>query len=89
VAAVFVRKASLDTPSLMETVARLYKLTPSELRVFAAIVDIGGISAVAETLGVAEATVKTHLQHLFEKTGMRRQTDLVRMVAGHASPLRA
>jgi DNA-binding CsgD family transcriptional regulator/PAS domain-containing protein len=89
VAAVFVRKASLDTPSLMETIAKLYKLTPSELRVFAAIVDVGGVSAVAEALGIAEATVKTHLQHLFEKTGLRRQTDLVKMLAGHANPLRA
>jgi DNA-binding CsgD family transcriptional regulator len=89
VAAVFVRKASLDTPSLMETIAKLYKLTPSELRVFTAIVDVGGVSAVAEALGISEATVKTHLQRLFEKTGVRRQTDLVKMVAGHANPLRA
>jgi DNA-binding CsgD family transcriptional regulator len=88
-AAVFVQKTALDTPSLMETIAKLYRLTPSELRVFAAIVDVGGISAVAETLGITEATVKTHLQHLFEKTGLRRQTDLVRLLAGHTSPLRA
>jgi len=59
------------------------------LRVFAAIIDVGGISAVAETLGVSEATVKTHLQHLFEKTGMRRQIDLIRLIAGHTNPLRA
>jgi DNA-binding CsgD family transcriptional regulator/PAS domain-containing protein len=89
VAAVFVQKAALNTPSLMETIAKLYRLTPSELRVFAAIIDVGGISAVAETLGVSEATVKTHLQHLFEKTGMRRQIDLIRLIAGHTNPLRA
>jgi len=88
VAAVFVHKAALDTPSLMETIVKLYRLTPSESRVFAAIVDVGGVSAVAEALGISEATVKTHLQRLFEKTGMRRQTDLVKMVAGHANPLR-
>jgi DNA-binding CsgD family transcriptional regulator/PAS domain-containing protein len=89
VAAVFVRKASLDTPSSMEAIAKLYKLTPSELRVFAAIVDVGGVSAVAEALGISEATVKTHLQHLFEKTGLRRQADLMKLVADHADPLRA
>jgi len=88
VAAVFVHKTALDTPSLMETIVKLYRLTPSESRVFAAIVDVGGVSAVAEALGISEATVKTHLQRLFEKTGMRRQTDLVKMVAGHANPLR-
>jgi DNA-binding NarL/FixJ family response regulator len=88
VAAVFVRKAALDTPSPMQTVARLYKLTPSELRVLGAIIEVGGVSAVADALGISEATVKTHLQHLFEKTGLRRQTDLVKLVAGHANPLR-
>jgi DNA-binding NarL/FixJ family response regulator len=88
VAAVFVRKAALDTPSPMQTVAWLYKLTPSELRVLGAIIEVGGVSAVAEALGISEATVKTHLQHLFEKTGLRRQTDLVKLIAGHANPLR-
>jgi DNA-binding NarL/FixJ family response regulator len=88
VAAVFVRRAALDTPSPMETVARLYRLTPSELRVLGAVIEVGGVSAVAEALGIAEATVKTHLQHLFEKTGLRRQADLVKLVASHANPLR-
>ena len=88
VAAVFVRKAALDTPSPMQTVAGLYSLTPSELRVLGAIIEVGGVSAVAEALGISEATVKTHLQHLFEKTGLRRQTDLVKLIAGHANPLR-
>jgi DNA-binding NarL/FixJ family response regulator len=87
-AAVFVRRASLETPSPMETVAKLYRLTPSELRVLGAVIDVGGVSAVAEALGISEATVKTHLQHLFEKTGLRRQTDLVKLIASHADPLR-
>jgi DNA-binding CsgD family transcriptional regulator len=72
----------------METVAKLYRLTPSELRVLGAVIDVGGVSAVAEALGISEATVKTHLQHLFEKTGLRRQTDLVKLIASHADPLR-
>ena len=88
VAAVFVHQASLETPSSMETLSKLYKLTPSELRVLAAVSEVGGVSAVAEVVGIAEATVKTHLQHLFAKTGTNRQTDLVKLVAVHASPLR-
>jgi DNA-binding CsgD family transcriptional regulator/PAS domain-containing protein len=89
VAAVFVRKTSLDMPSSMQAIAKIYKLTPSELRVFAAVVDVGGILAVADALGISEATVKTHLQHVFEKTGQRRQTDLMKLLANHANPLRA
>jgi DNA-binding CsgD family transcriptional regulator len=88
VAAVFVHQASLESPSSMETLSKLYKLTPSELRVLAAVSEVGGVSAVAEVVGIAEATVKTHLQHLFAKTGTNRQTDLVKLVAAHAGPLR-
>jgi DNA-binding CsgD family transcriptional regulator len=85
-AAVFVRKSSLQAPSAMETVSKLYKLTPSELRVLLAVVEVGGGPAVAKTLGISEKTVKTHLQSLFVKTGTHRQADLVKLVAGASSP---
>jgi DNA-binding NarL/FixJ family response regulator len=88
VAAVFVHRASLEIPSSMETMAKLYKLTPSELRVLAALSEVGGVPAVAEVVGISQATVKTHLQGLFAKTGTNRQTDLVKLAAAHASPLR-
>jgi DNA-binding CsgD family transcriptional regulator/PAS domain-containing protein len=87
-AALFVHKAALEAPSTMETMAKLYGLTPSELRVLAAVSEFGGVAAVAEVVGSSEATVKTHLQRLFAKTGTNRQTDLVKLVATHASPLR-
>jgi DNA-binding CsgD family transcriptional regulator len=31
--------------------------------------------------------VKTHLHRVFEKTGAKRQADLVKLMAGYASPL--
>jgi DNA-binding CsgD family transcriptional regulator len=46
-----------------------------------------GAPEVAEALGIGEGTVKTHLKRLFAKTGTRRQADLVKVVAGFASPL--
>jgi DNA-binding CsgD family transcriptional regulator len=55
--------------------------------VLLAIVEVGGAPKVADALGVAESTVKTHLGRLFEKTGAGRQADLVRLVAGFVSPL--
>ena len=85
-AALFVQKAALNTPSPQELIVKLYKLTPSELRVLLAIVQVGSTAEVAETLGIAETTVKTHLHRLFAKTGSKRQSDLVRLVAGYASP---
>jgi len=88
VAAVFVRKAALDLPSPLQTLAELYKLTPAELRVAMAIIEIGGVPDVAPVLGISETTVKTHLQRVFEKTGTNRQADLVKLVAGFMSPLK-
>jgi DNA-binding NarL/FixJ family response regulator len=85
-AAVFVRKAQLETPPLMKTVARLYRLTPAEIRVLKALVEVGGVPAVAGALGVSNTTVRTHVKNLFAKTGMRRQADLVKLIASHQSP---
>jgi DNA-binding CsgD family transcriptional regulator len=88
-AALFVHKAALETPSPPEAIAKAFKLTPTELRILLAIVEVGGVPEVAEALGIAEGTVKTHLHHLFEKTNTTRQADLVKLVAGYSNPLLA
>jgi DNA-binding CsgD family transcriptional regulator len=88
VAALFVHKAALETPSPPEVIARAYKLTPMELRVLLAVVEIGGVPDVAEALGISAETAKTHLGHVYEKTGANRQADLVKLVAGFSSPIR-
>ena len=87
VAAVFVHKAALETPSPPEVIAKTFNLTPSELRVLLGIVEVGGVPETAEALGVAETTVKTHLRRLYAKTGTGRQAELVKLVAGFANPL--
>lgn len=88
-AAVFVRKAELELPSTPEIIARRYRLTPSELRVLLAVIEVGGVPEVAEALGIADTTVKTHLGSIYAKTGTSRQADLVKLAAGFASPLAA
>lgn len=87
VAALFVRKAALEAFAAPEVIGTMYKLTPAELRVLLAIVDVGGVPEVAASLGVASTTIKTHLNRLFEKTGVCRQADLVKLVAGFSTPL--
>jgi DNA-binding CsgD family transcriptional regulator len=87
VAAVFVRKAALDGPIPAEALVAAFRLTPAELRVLLAIVEIGGVPDVASTLGISEATVKTHLKHVFDKTGTRRQSDLAKLVASFTGPV--
>src|SRR6266850_4275182 len=86
VAALFVRKVALDSPC-GELVARAFELTPAELRVLLAIVEVGGVPETALALGVAETTIKTHLHRVFSKTGSSRQADLVKLAAAFSSPL--
>jgi DNA-binding CsgD family transcriptional regulator len=86
-AALFVRRATLEIPSSPDVIRRAYQLTPTELRVLLAIVNIGGVPEVATAFGVADTTIKTHVSRLFEKTGAGRQADLVKVVAGFSTPL--
>jgi DNA-binding CsgD family transcriptional regulator len=85
VAAIFIHKASFEAPSPPVAMREVYSLTMTELRVLFAIVDVGGVPEVADTLGIAASTVKTHLGRVYEKTGVRRQADLVKLVPGFSN----
>jgi DNA-binding CsgD family transcriptional regulator len=87
VAALFIRKAELAVPTAPHAIGSAFKLTPTELRVLLAIVEVGGIPEVATAFGVADTTIRTHVSRLFEKTGTARQADLVKLVAGYATLL--
>jgi DNA-binding CsgD family transcriptional regulator len=84
VAAVFIRNTVPNAPPPLEAIAKLYKLTASEIRVLDAVLRVNGVRAIAEALGLSQATVKTHLQNVFRKTGTKRQSDLIKLVAGIA-----
>ena len=75
------RRLHRATPPL-GSIAQRYGLTAGELRVLKAVLEVNGVRAVAERLGLSQATVKTHLHNLFRKTGTSRQSDLVKLVAG-------
>jgi DNA-binding CsgD family transcriptional regulator/PAS domain-containing protein len=88
-AAVFVKPTTISAPTGAQLVARAFGLTPGEQRALARVVEVGGVVETADALGVSEATLKTHLNRIFAKTGAQRQPDLVRLVAGFSSPLKA
>jgi DNA-binding CsgD family transcriptional regulator len=83
----FVCRATMQGPPVPEVISKLYSLTPTELRVLLAIVEVGGIPEVATAFGVADSTIRTHVGRLFDKTGVGRQADLVKLVAGFSAPL--
>ncbi len=72
-----------------EAFARLHGLTGGELRVLLALSQgLGGMES-AEMLGISEPTVRTHLQHIFSKTGTTRQSDLLSLLHRSTPPVRA
>jgi DNA-binding CsgD family transcriptional regulator/GAF domain-containing protein len=85
--AVFIRDIADTAPFPAELFVRRYGITPAESRVMSLLVQGMTIQEAAETLGISVPTAKTHLAHLFSKTGTGRQTDLVRLAMGALSPV--
>lgn len=79
-AAFFVRRVEPVTASTVETAAKLYGLTPAEVRVLQATLELETVAEMAEALGVATSTIKTHLSSIFGKTGASRRSTLVKAV---------
>jgi DNA-binding CsgD family transcriptional regulator len=65
-----------------------FGLTPAEAAVAAEISEADGLRAAACRLGVSLETARTHLAHVFDKTGARRQSELVRLILHSEPPLR-
>jgi DNA-binding CsgD family transcriptional regulator len=59
---------------------RVYGLTNAEADVALRVVRGDGLKPICEELSLSMATVKTHLQHVFDKTDTHRQADLVRLL---------
>jgi DNA-binding CsgD family transcriptional regulator/PAS domain-containing protein len=87
VAAIFVAPAVSPTPAPRDALAALFDLTQAEARVFAQIAEGKTQAEIASALGIEGSTVKTHLLHIFAKTGTHRQADLVKLAASMALPL--
>lgn len=71
-------------PARAERMAAAYGLTAAEARLLAALSEGERLSEYADRAGVALSTAKTHLRALFGKTGVNRQADLMRLIAGSA-----
>jgi len=89
VAAIFISSTAIPHNLARDVLIPLFELTPAEVRVFESIVSGATTSETAEALGCAQSTVRTHLLRLFEKTGVNRQADLIRMAYSLASPTAA
>jgi DNA-binding CsgD family transcriptional regulator len=80
-AALFVRRAEAVPRSGVEACANLYGLTPSEMRVLQAALDIHTVAEMASALGVSPNTIKKHLSAIFAKMGVSRRAGLICVAA--------
>lgn len=77
-----------DSATTAELLRHLYGLTAGETDIALMMLHSDGVKPIAEQLSLSQATVKTHLQHIFDKTGTHRQAELVRLLLNLRSPCR-
>ena len=82
----FVRRNDPGDMAAISTFAERFDLTPQETRVLQTVVEVGGVPLAADVLGISPATVRTHVTSIFDKSGVRRQADLIRLLMEMKSP---
>lgn len=87
VAAVIIAKEGAQGTLPSSALRVLYDLTPAEIRVCELLLNGASASGIAEQIGVALSTVRTHLLRIFEKTATNGQADLIRRIAPLLIPL--
>jgi DNA-binding CsgD family transcriptional regulator/PAS domain-containing protein len=88
-AAIFVRDPVVSPHYPGEAFGKLYGLTNAELRVLLAMAPGLDVKDVAAILRIGEVTARTHLQHIYSKTGTSKQTALLNLLNNSSPPVAA
>lgn len=75
-----------STEKRLETAAMIYGLSPTQHRVAALVADGLTLAEIAERLEITANTARTHLQRIFDKTGVHNQSALVRVLLTAIAP---
>ena len=79
-AILYIHDPFVSTDRLMLPLCRLYGLSPTETRLTSLLVSGVPLEECAKTMRVAPQTARGYLKQLFQKTGTRRQADLIRLM---------
>ena len=79
---VFIADSEQTLKTSPEATACLYGLTPAESRLTELLLSGLSLSEAADQNEVARETVRSQLKSIFNKTGVRRQTELLRLLSG-------
>ena len=77
--AVFVRDAEGKAHPPVKLAQQLFQLTPAETSLAIQLANGLSLEEAAEVLNIRRNTARAHLRSIFSKTGVRRQTELVRI----------
>ena len=80
IATVIIENKSIRRDRMTEDIREKFGLTRTEAAVALACMNGGTRLAIANELGVSDSTVRTHLSHIFEKTGVNRRTELIQLL---------
>lgn len=82
----FVKRNDPKDKTVIASFAKRFGLTGQETRVLQTVLDSGGVPMAADILGISPSTARTHVTSIFDKTGVRRQADLIRILIEMKSP---
>jgi DNA-binding CsgD family transcriptional regulator len=85
-AAIFVQDPGIPPPLANAAFASLYGLTDGELRLLNGLMPGLSLGEAARSLGISEATAKTHLHRIFAKTKTSRQAELFYLLMTSTPP---
>lgn len=77
---IFISDFSAHTRPHYELLKALYGLTPAECRLAFLLMDGKSSEEITNLLGIKKNTLKTHIQSIFSKTNVRRQSQLIRLL---------
>lgn len=84
--AVFIRDPESRSQASREMIQRLFGLTPAESSLALLLADGQSLDEAAVQLGVRKNTARAQLRAIFSKTGVTRQTALVRLLLASVTP---
>jgi DNA-binding CsgD family transcriptional regulator len=87
-AAVFITRAKSESCTDVRALARSFNLTAAETRLLEQLAHNATLADAAGTLDISQETARTHLAHIFSKTGISRQADLLTLVDRLVPPIR-
>jgi len=86
-AVVYIRDAVGKSQASNEVAKKLFGLTPAETALSIQLANGLSLEEAAEALNIRRNTARAHLRAIFSKTGVRRQTELVRIFLNSVAAL--